>query len=553
MKKTLLFLAVVAAMVGCQHADEPMVNANDNKIVIDASIVTDDTRVTVGGENYTEVSWEVGDVIRLESKEGMNTTLTATASGKSDVRFEGEGSPVAEVDTYYAVYPNMNVSNGTITLDYAQQSGDDVALLVATPVEGSLAGLQMSFSPVNALLHVKVNGGMQLAKAEFINYGTETDPNTGNLKYKDTDSKFTYNYKEDSITFNEKASALVVNSPSADGFFFRLAPGLEMSEGYIIRLTDVNGNVCSKAYNGKVFERGTTTRVEIDWTQPSVTLGAKTSYSYYAAGYPATANSCGNTDIFFVTGKNGESCASSYADVQDAMISDVGYEIDGVEFTWSKDKVSWDKENNTFCIKEEPESYNKELGEKTAIKAFVVVEGKKYYSNNNLWLTGLPYSYDFENGSLDKYRNDGWTTNGTLNMTDRTLVARTTTLVLQTKRLGVKESGFIVSPEFYMPSNISVQASILRSAYFLYWGGSKTRTGYVGAVANNATSNTSSVTYTCSAGEDVGGTVVGNGEWLTAFEITPSAPFISIDCDEGNFSSTAHHYFLHGAHFRYAQ
>lgn len=552
MKKILLFLAVVAAMVGCQHADEPMVNANDNKIVVNASIVTDDTRVTVGGENYTEVSWEVGDVIRLESKEGMNTTLTATASGKSDVRFEGEGSPVAEVDTYYAVYPNMNVSNGTITLDYAEQSGDDVALLVATPVEGSLAGLQMSFSPVNALLHVKVNGGVQLAKAEFINYGTETDPNTGKLKYKDTDSKFTYNYKEDSITFNEKASALVVNSPSADGFFFRLAPGLDMSEGYIIRLTDVNGNVCSKAYNGKVFERGTTTRVEIEWSQPSVTLGAKTSYSYYAAGYPATANSCGNTDIFFVTGKNGESCASSYADVQDAMISDVGYEIDGVEFTWSKDKVSWDKENNTFCINEEP-TYTKTLGEKTGIKAFIVVEGTKYYSNNNLWLTGLPYSYNFEDGSLDKYQSDGWSKNGVLNMTDRTLVARTSTLVLQTKRAGVRESGFIVSPRFYMPSNISVQASILRSAYYLYWGGSKTRTGYVGAVANNTTSNTSSVTYTCSAGESIGGEVVGNGEWLTAFEINPSAPFISIDCDEGDFSSTAHHYFLHGAHFRYAE
>lgn len=553
-------MAVVAAMVGCQHADEPMVNANDNKIVIDASIVTDDTRVTVGGENYTEVSWEEGDVIRLESKKGMNTTLTATASGKSNVRFEGEGSPVADFDTYYAVYPDMNVSNGTITLYYAEQSGDDVALLVAEPVEGSLAGLQMSFSPVNALLHVKVNGGVQLAKAEFINYGTETDPNTGNLKYKDTYSKFTYNYKEDSITFNEKASALVVNSPSADGFFFRLAPGLDMSEGYIIRLTDVNGNVCSKAYNGKVFERGTTTRVEIEWSQPSVTLGAKSSYSYYLARDSKTANKFDgnvaenhpeNTKIFFVNGMNGESCASSYADVQDAMISDLGYEVDGTTYTYSAGQVSWDKAANTFCINEEP-TYTKTLGEKTGIKAFIVVEGTKIYSTNNLWLTGLPYSYNFEDGSLDKYQSDGWSKNGTLNMTGRTLVARTSTLVLQTKRAGVRESGFIVSPRFYMPSNISVQASILRSAYYLYWGGEKTRIGYVGAVANNTTSNTSSVTYTCSAGESVGGEVVGNGEWLTAFEINPSAPFISIDCDEGDFSSTAHHYFLHQAHFRYA-
>lgn len=546
-------MAVVAAMVGCQHADEPMVNANDNKIVVNASIVTDDTRVTVGGENYTEVTWEEGDVIRLESKEGMNTTLTATASGKSDVRFEGEGSPVAEVDTYYAVYPNMNVSNGTITLDYAEQSGDDVALLVATPVEGSLAGLQMSFSPVNALLHVKVNGGVPLAKAEFINYGTETDPNTGNLKYKDTDSKFTYNYKEDSITFNEKASALVVNSPSADGFFFRLAPGLDMSEGYIIRLTDVNGNVCSKAYNGKVFERGTTTRVEIDWTQPSVTLGAKTSYSYYAAGYPATANKCGNTDIFFVTGKNGESCASSYADVQDAMISDVGYEIDGVEFTWSKEEVSWDKENNTFCIKEEPKSYNKELGEKTAIKAFVVVEGEKYYSNNNLWLTGLPYGYNFVNGSLAAYETAGWTLNGKLRVANQGQ-ATDDKLVLYSDFGGQEANGYIVSPKFYVPATgVNVQPQLVRYVYASIYKVSQT--GYVGAVSSVNSKNTSSVSVTDkgSASYATHANKYGGDTWLDSFQINPSNPYISISCSSNDALTAICHYFLFEAHFRYAE
>lgn len=554
MKKILLFLAVVAAMVGCQHADEPMVNANDNKIVVNASIVTDDTRVTVGGENYTEVSWEEGDVIRLESEKGLNTTLTATASGKSGVRFEGEGSPVADFDTYYAVYPNMNVSNGTITLYYAEQSGDDVALLVAAPVEGSLAGLQMSFSPVNALLHVKVNGGVQLAKAEFINYGTETDPNTGKLEYKDIYSTFTYNYKEDSITFNEKASALVVNSPSADGFFFRLAPGLDMSEGYIIRLTDVNGNVCSKAYNGKIFERGTTTRVDFNWTTPSVTLGAKTSYSYYAAGYPATANSCVNTDIFFVTGKNGESCASSYADVQDAMISDVGYVIDGVEFTWSEDKVSWDKENNTFCIKEEPKSYNKELGEKTAIKAFVVVEGKKYYSNNNLWLTGLPYSYNFVKGSLDKYRSDGWSTNDDLRVANQSQSGCDVKLVLYSNLAGQKAYGYIVSPEFFVPNNVNVQPQIVRNVYAT--SGEISQTGYVGAVSSTTSKNTSSVTFS-----DNGSVlysddrILGKDSWLDSFQIDASNRYISISSTNNKSSSITPvcHYFLFEAHFRYAE
>lgn len=539
-------MAVVAAMVGCQHADEPMVNANDNKIVIDASIVTDDTRVTVGGENYTEVSWEVGDSIRVESVVGFNDDLEATTAGDKDVRFVGDESYKAITDTYYAVYPSSNINDAAVTFYCDNQPGDDVAALVAKAENANYSDIKLTFKPINALLHVAVSGVSSLSKAEFRSYTGETLPET-----------FTYKYADDSVVSNypdgNSRKSYEIENPSVGGFFFALPADLDMSEGYIIRLTDVNGNVCSKAYNGKMFERGTTTRVEIEWSQPSVTLGAKTSYSYYAAGYPATANKCGNTDIFFVTGKNGESCASSYADVQDAMISDVGYEIDGVEFTWSEDKVSWDKENNTFCINEEPKSYNKDLGEKTAIKAFVVVEGVKYYSNNNLWLTGLPYSYNFEDGSLDKYQSDGWSKNGTLNMTGRTLVARTSTLVLQTKRAGVRESGFIVSPRFYMPSNISVQASILRSAYYLYWGGEKTRIGYVGAVANNTTSNTSSVTYTCSAGESVGGEVVGNGEWLTAFEINPSAPFISIDCDEGDFSSTAHHYFLHQAHFRYAE
>jgi len=552
MKKILLFLAVVAAMVGCQHADEPMVNANDNKIVIDASIVTDDTRVTVGGDNYTEVNWEQDDVIRLESKKGMNTTLTATASGKSNVRFEGAGSPVAEVDTYYAVYPNMNVSNGTITLYYADQSGDDVALLVAKAEECSLAGLQMSFSPVNALLHVKVNGGVQLAKAEFINYGTETDPNTdpntGKLKYKDTYSTFTYNYTTDDITFNATAPALVVKSPSADGFFFRLAPGLKMSEGYIIRLTDVNGNVCSKAYKGKTFERGTTTRVEIDWTLPSVTLGAKTSYSYYAAGYPAIANSCDNTDIFFVTGKNGESCASSYAGVQDAMITDLGYEIDDVEFTYSDGQVSWDKATNTFCMISTP-AYSTSWGEKTGIKAFIVVNGEKVYSTNYVWLTGMPYSYDFKNGSLKAYENAGWTLNGSLRVATQGQAATDERLVLHSNFAGQEANGYVVTPKFELPATVNVQPMIVREVYstVLTW---KKKTGYVGAVSDKTSKNTSSISFSDGYTSNYANKV-GSGSWMSSFQITPSAPYISISCCTNTYATS--HYFIWEAHFRYAE
>ena len=542
MRKIFIVLAAVAAMVGCSKENTPADVIPQDNFTINASIEVEDTRVTVGGENFTEVSWVQGDKIRLESVAGFNAELVASASGRTDIQFKGDAYPVATSDTYYAVYPSSNISDAKVTFYLDNQPGDDVAALVAKAENVESNNIDMTFKPVNSLLHVSVSGVSSLTKAEFYSYTTgKTLPET-----------FTYDYTNDTITTNGSRASYEVTNPSAKGFFFSLPADLDMSEGYIIALTNSSGDVCTKAYVGKKFDRASTTRVDFEGTTPSVTLGAKSSYSYYLAGDSATANSCKNTDIFFVTGKNGESCASSYAGIQDAMITDLGYEVDGATYTYSAGQVSWDKAANTFCINEAP-SYPTHWGEKTRIKAFVVVEGKKVYSTNNLWFTGLPYGYDFEDGSLDKYRSADWTLNGTLNMTDRTLVARTTTLVLQTKRLGVKESGFIVSPEFYMPSNISVQASILRSAYFLYGGGTKTRTGYVGAVANNATSNTSSVTYTCSAGASVGGTVVGNGDWLTAFEITPLAPFISIDCDEGDFSSTAHHYFLHEAHFRYAE
>lgn len=512
--------------------------------------IADDTRVTISGDKFTEVSWLAGDAVKLSSDAGASATLYAESAGKS-VRFVGEGEAKADVDNYYAVYGrsgSYSLSGAVVTLNYAEQYGGaaSVSALLVGKAEGvSAAELNMSFSPANALLRVAVSGVSSISKAEF--YA---------LDGSEFATSYSYNIATGAVTHTAMGSVIEVNAPSTSGFFIALPADLDMPN-YAVRLTDANGNVCTKAYAAKSFAKGTTTRVDFEWTTPSVTLGAKSSYSYYLADGNNGTNANKVTDpttIYFSTGVNGESCDSSYANVQDAVIEDLGYEIDGVDYTYTAGQVTWNKANNTFVMNSSVSpSYDKTLGNKTGIKAYIKVDGEKVYSTNTVWLTGLPYDYDFEGGSLSQYSNDGWTANGTLNMTSRTGVARTSTLVLQVKRAGVNESGFIVSPKFYMPSNINVQASIHRSTYFLYWGGSKTRTGYVGAVANTTTSNTSSITFTSSAGSDIGGTVYGSGEWLTAFAISPSAPYISIDSDEGNFSSTAHHYFLHEAHFRYAQ
>ena len=678
MKRFFMALAAVAAFAGCSKSVEPAVDMNEVvEINLSASIAEDDTRVSISGEKFTDVSWESGDVIRVWSNKGTEANLTAQSAGKSNVHFKGTAEAVADVDTYYGVHPQSAIMYGTVTVgdnyidvNYAEQSGgvdSNAVLLAGMATEVSPYDINMEFKPVNALLHVSATGVATIAKAELMSLDGAQIP-----------ASYRYSYESNTCEhLDNMVSSIVVNNPSSSEFFISLPANLDLAGGYVVRLTDGSGNTCSKAYAGKQFVQGTTSRVAFEWSTPTVTLGAKTSYSYYAAGDAASANKCANNAIYFVSGINDEPCSSSYAGVQDAMISDVGYRLGSVDYTYSAGQISWDKSNNTFVFNEQPTynvlwgeqndvrafiivdgkryyssnnlwitglpysydfedgsldkyrtdgwkdngtlnmtsrtgvartstlvlqtkrwgvkesgfivsprfympsninvqasihagqiswdksnntfvfneqpTYNVLWGEQNDVRAFIIVDGKRYYSSNNLWITGLPYSYDFEDGSLDKYRTDGWKDNGTLNMTSRTGVARTSTLVLQTKRWGVKESGFIVSPRFYMPSNINVQASIHRSAYFLYWGGKKTRTGYVGAVANDTTSNTSSVTYTCSGGEDIGGTIYGSGEWLTAFAISPSTPYISIDSDEGDFSSTAHHYFLHEAHFRYAQ
>lgn len=546
-------LAAVAAFAGCSKSVEPAVDMNEVvEINLSASIAEDDTRVSISGEKFTDVSWESGDVIRVWSNKGTEANLTAQSAGKSNVHFKGTAEAVADVDTYYGVHPQSAIMYGTVTVgdnyidvNYAEQSGGvdrNAVLLAGMATEVSPYDINMEFKPVNALLHVSATGVVTIAKAELMSLDGAQIP-----------ASYRYSYESNACEhLDNMVSSIVVNNPSSSEFFISLPANLDLAGGYVVRLTDGSGNTCSKAYAGKQFVQGTTSRVAFEWSTPTVTLGAKTSYSYYAAGDATSANKCPNNAIYFVSGINDEPCSSSYAGVQDAMISDVGYRLGSVDYTYSAGQISWDKSNNTFVFNEQP-TYNVLWGEQNDVRAFIIVDGKRYYSSNNLWITGLPYSYDFEGGSLDKYRTDGWKDNGTLNMTSRTGVARTSTLVLQVKRTGVKESGFIVSPRFYMPSNINVQASIHRSAYFLYWGGNKTRTGYVGAVANDTTSNMSSVTYTCNSNSDIGGTIYGSGEWLTAFAISPSTPYISIDSDEGDFSSTAHHYFLHEAHFRYAQ
>ena len=437
MRKFIVTLAAVAAMVGCSQSEKSPMTAPQEPFTLIGSIDNGATRVTVDGEKFNEVSWVSGDVIALSSEGGLSTMLSATSSGKSSVRFQGDGVAAAPVDIYYAIYPATTFAGTEVSFDYAMQAGEDVAVLAGKTESVAANDIDMLFKPVNALLHVHIDGVSALSKAEFMSFDGEP-----------LASGFSYDFATDETMHSATTTtSYVVENPNPEGFFFRLPPALDMSAGYIIRFTDATEqhNTYAIAYNGKLFERGTTTRVSATWATPSVTLGAKTSYSYFVAGDSASADKCGNTTIYFIDGVNGEDCSSSYANVQDALISDLGYEVDGVTYTYSGGDVSWDKGANTFCLNSTP-AYSTAWG-KCSVRAFIVVGNDKIYADNELWITGLPYHADWRSRDYSDWEYVKISDKGSYLRVDD---AKWFNSVL----------GCVVSPEFKMPNSMSVYSSI---------------------------------------------------------------------------------------------
>ena len=527
-------LAAVAALVGCSKENTPMDVVAKNNFTVNASIVLDDTRVAVEGENFTDVKWEMDDMIQLSSASGTSMTMTANAISEDGEKasFAGEGSVAAAEDTYYAIYPAVAITEGVATIDLAEQSGDDAAVLVAKTTATSTEGVSMSFTPANALLHVAVSGVETLAKAEF-----------KALDGAVIASEFVYDFVAETASAKGETSAYVVENPAVDGFFFSLPADMDMTAGYIVSLTDAVGNVCSKAYNGKTFAKGTTTRVNIEWSTPSVTLGTPmTSYSYYAVGDSATANSCANNVIYFTT-------ASTFSGVQNAMIAEAGYIINGEDVAASVDASTKTIGNVTVSS----------WGEKSVQAYIKTKDGKVYKSADTatVHITGLPYTYNFVNGSLDAYRNAGWSTNGKLRVGTMDLAGHSSTLVLHYYRnfLGTtNESGYIVSPMFNIPADINVQPQVVRHAYAAGVWNFKAfnKNGYVGPVSSASSSASKSITCTDKTNTSLSDSKAGAGVWLSAFTMTPSQQYVSVSCDTG-VSGQGTYYFIYEVGLRYAE
>lgn len=379
MKRFFIALAAMAAMVGCSVENTPSEVITVDNFTVDAKIVVDDTRVTVEGEKFTDVKWELSDKVTLASEAGAKATLSATESGDV-VRFRGEGTYAADVDTYYAIYPNVDIVDYVASINLAEQSGDDAAVLAAASSSVPQGVIDMIFTPQNALLHVSVTNGVSLTKAEFKAFDGSMLPAT-----------YIYNFKQGKPSASGEVASYVINNPS-NSFFFALPADLELAGGYMIYLTDNSGNVCFKAYNGKTFQKATTTRVDIEFAAPKVTLGEPmTSYSYYTKGNPTEANKCANNVIYFPT-------ATTISNLQNAMIADYGYIVDGV--TYDKTQVNYSNTTKSFNM---TQNYTVSSWGAKSIEAYVVTtDGRRYSDTMTVHITGLPYT-------LNVTANDIWT------------------------------------------------------------------------------------------------------------------------------------------------
>lgn len=475
MKKIFTSLAIAATLVGCMKESTPTKTTAPATMSVVASIDSDATRVTVEGEKFTEVKWEQGDKITLVSEAGVNVVMQSESAGDKDIRFKGNGYYAAEVDTYYAVYPATAIVEGVATLNLAeQQSGDDAAMLVATAEKAVVADIPMSFKPVNSLLHVAVSGVESLAKAEFSAFDGAALAST-----------FGYNFTTDTTFVEGSTEAYVVENPTAEGFFFSLPADLDMSNGYIVTLTDATGNVCSKAYNGKTFTRGTTTRVEIAWSTPVVTLVApKTSYSYYAEGNSSKANSCANNVIYF-------DGASTYANIQSAMVAEAGFIVDGTKYAATIDTASKSFSMGNVTVSS--------WGAKSVEAYIKTKDGRTFKSAaQTVYITGLPYSFEFYKKSDSDVDNEGWKRNGDASIKEKLMF-------IKEGGLAGSGSGWVASPAYYAPATISTNVTINAKYYVAAFRPSSNKAKlYVGVTSSNTSSSSSASEIELSGSNDTG-------------------------------------------------
>lgn len=158
--------------------------------------------------------------------------------------------------------------------------------------------------------------------------------------------------------------------------------------------------------------------------------------------------------------------------------------------------------------------------------------GSIYNPDKVVHVTGIPYEYSFEGGNYS-----GWTLNGA--KADRPYSYNQKAIILQDREyskgfwgIGATDKyykGFMVSPSFYIPASMNVAATVKARAFH---SNDKEILLYVEAVSNNTTSpNTTSSSLKKTSVAAGNRTPTPTDYTLSGIGMSPSLPYISIDCE----------------------
>lgn len=177
-------------------------------------------------------------------------------------------------------------------------------------------------------------------------------------------------------------------------------------------------------------------------------------------------------------------------------------------------------------------------------------------------VSGIPYDYSFDGKSVNDIRNNsGWTLNGDFdtavslgNLSSLMLFhlykKKTGGSLLRPTYETYTTTGFVVSPEFYIPEDTKVKTCVVTSGYIQARPSTAiTAVGYVGPVGSqNAKSTEVSFTTTCRLAP----VLVGEGTWLKSFTLTSTNKRFSVSCDPIPEEDDESKYFLHKVYLHYS-
>lgn len=497
MKRSIWAIWALMAFAGCSNDEDPTVGSSNGWITASSVTIGQADKdseeppligVEIGGAAYTEYTFEAGDQIRVVSEKGVNVILTAESDGKEGVRFVGDFRPAAETDNYWAIYPAKYdlQPDGTFHVEnlLVNQTGKDkdVALLGAHAENVSGENLHLEFYPINTLLHVTIENGIDQYDSVILKPNVSRELVSNGTYYIDDHGTGPAFYFDDESNYLDQ---LKIEKPDPNGFFFDLGCGVCFSEGYKIILTKGDKSVIKTLEGARFLRSGYTYRTTLEWEEATqrgtVTCGARTSYDYYLNGNIGYANQMINTAIILgerVT-LNGSrifsEAHSTYSELEDSEISSAGVlisknggtETQDYQMPFAKGKIGYDHELNL-------DYESLEWGEYTATAYVILKDGRKILSEaKTLHITGLPY--DTEKGDYHGFYTDderSWTEGA---MEERFMkfywydISNGAQLITDNTKwyghygVGLHAAMFrwaqILSPEFHLPEAINIQAN----------------------------------------------------------------------------------------------